>query len=91
MIEIIAAGFVGGIIRALLGFFSHRHNINFSNCFWTAIIFGLVGAVCGTAAIVLIITDAPWKIFLLSGLAGYVGTDIINSFFKLIKKRGIEL
>ena len=73
------AGFVGGIIRGLVGFVKNK-TIEKANHFKpeyfliTIVISGIVGAAAG------ILADTEWQV---SFLAGYAGTDFIESLYKI--------
>ena len=75
----ILAGFTGGIIRGLVGFVKKK-TIEKANHFKpqyfliTILISGVVGAAAG------ILADTEWQI---SFLAGYAGTDFIESLYKI--------
>ena len=72
-------GFVGGIIRGLVGFVKNK-TIEKANHFKpeyfliTILISGVVGAAAG------ILADTEWQV---SFLAGYAGTDFIENYTKL--------
>jgi uncharacterized membrane protein YeaQ/YmgE (transglycosylase-associated protein family) len=80
----IFSGFFGGIIRGLVGFVKNKAiekaNHFKPTYFWATIaISGIVGAAAG------ILADTEWQV---SFLAGYAGTDFIESLYKIkIKKR----
>lgn len=82
----ILAGFLGGIIRGLVGFVKNK-TIEKANHFKpsyfvvTILIAGIVGAAAGALA------DTEWQV---SFLAGYAGTDFIENLYKIknIKERG---
>jgi uncharacterized membrane protein YeaQ/YmgE (transglycosylase-associated protein family) len=73
------AGFLGGIIRGLVGFVKNK-TIEKANHFKqtyflaTIAISGIVGAAVG------ILADTEWQV---SFLAGYAGTDFIESLYKI--------
>ncbi len=73
------AGFLGGIIRGLVGFVKNK-TIEKANHFKpkyfivTILISGIVGAAAG------ILADTEWQV---SFLAGYAGTDFIESLYKI--------
>ena len=75
----ILAGFTGGIIRGLVGFVKNK-TLEKANHFKpqyfliTILISGVVGAAAG------ILADTEWQI---SFLAGYAGTDFIESLYKI--------
>jgi hypothetical protein len=72
-------GFLGGIIRGLVGFVKNK-TIEKANHFKpsyfvvTILISGIVGAAAG------ILADTEWQV---SFLAGYAGTDFIESLYKI--------
>lgn len=73
------AGFVGGIIRGLVGIVKNK-TIEKANHFRpqyfliTIAISGIVGAATG------ILADTEWQV---SFLAGYTGTDFIENLYKI--------
>lgn len=75
----ILAGFTGGIVRGLVGFVKNK-TIEKANHFKpqyfliTILISGVVGGAAGALA------DSDWKV---SFLAGYAGTDFIESLYKI--------
>ena len=75
----ILAGFLGGIIRGLVGFVKNK-TIEKANHFKpsyfvvTTLIAGVVGAATG------ILADTEWQV---SFLAGYAGTDFIENLYKI--------
>lgn len=75
----ILAGFLGGIIRGLVGFVKNK-TIEKANHFKpsyfvvTILIAGVVGAAAGALA------DTEWQV---SFLAGYAGTDFIENLYKI--------
>ena len=75
----ILAGFLGGIIRGLVGFVKNK-TIEKADHFKpqyfliTILISGVVGAAAGALA------DTEWQV---SFLAGYAGTDFIESLYKI--------
>ena len=81
------AGFCGGIIRGLVGFFKNK-TIEKPNHFQpeyfmiTIAISGIVGATTG------ILADSEWQI---SFLAGYAGTDFIENLYKIKISQKIQL
>jgi len=75
----ILAGFLGGIVRGLVGFTKSKtlEKINHfkpSYFMLTILIAGIVGAAAGVLA------DTEWQV---SFLAGYAGTDFIENLYKI--------
>ena len=75
----ILAGFLGGIIRGLVGFVKNKtieKTDHFKPSYFviTILIAGIVGAAAGALA------DTEWQI---SFLAGYAGTDFIENLYKI--------
>jgi fluoride ion exporter CrcB/FEX len=75
----ILAGFLGGIIRGLVGFVKNKtiekaDHFKPSYFVVTILIAGIVGATAGALA------DTEWQISL---LAGYAGTDFIENLYKI--------
>ncbi len=75
----ILAGFLGGIIRGLVGFVKNK-NIEKADHFKPSyfIVTILIAGIVGTAAGVL--ADTEWQV---SFLAGYAGTDFIENLYKI--------
>jgi hypothetical protein len=73
------AGFIGGVIRGLVGFVKNK-TLEKANHFKpqyfliTVLISGIVGAAAG------ILADTEWQV---SFLAGYAGTDFIENLYKI--------
>lgn len=79
----ILAGFIGGIIRSLVGFVKNKTiekagHFKPSYFVATILISGIVGAAAGTLA------DTEWQV---SFLAVYAGTDFIEYLYKIKVKR----
>ncbi len=79
----ILAGFMGGIIRGLVGLVKNKtiekaDHFKLSYFVITILISGIVGAAAG------ILADTEWQI---SFLAGYAGTDFIENLYKIKIKR----
>ncbi len=75
----ILAGFLGGIIRGLVGFVKNKtieKADHFKSSYFvvTILIAGIVGATAGVLA------DTEWQV---SFLAGYAGTDFIENLYKI--------
>lgn len=75
----LVAGFAGGIIRGLVGFVKNKvieKADHFKPQYFliTILISGIVGAAAGALA------DTEWQV---SFLAGYAGTDFIESLYKI--------
>jgi hypothetical protein len=73
------AGFLGGIIRGLVGFVKNKtiekaDHFKPSYFVVTILIAGVVGAAAGALA------DTEWQV---SFLAGYAGTDFIENLYKI--------
>ena len=73
------AGFLGGIIRGLVGFVKNKtlekaNHFKPSYFIVTILISGIVGAAAG------ILADTEWQV---SFLAGYAGTDFIENLYKI--------
>lgn len=79
----LVAGFVGGIIRGLVGFVKNKtieKASHFKPQYFliTILISGIVGAAAGALA------DTEWQV---SFLAGYAGTDFIENLYKIKMKQ----
>lgn len=75
----ILAGFLGGVIRGLVGFVKNKtiakaDHFKPSYFLVTILIAGIVGAAAGALA------DTEWQV---SFLAGYAGTDFIENLYKI--------
>lgn len=75
----IFAGFMGGIIRGLVGFVKNKtvekaNHFKLSYFIVTILIAGVVGGAAGALA------DTEWQV---SFLAGYAGTDFIENLYKI--------
>jgi hypothetical protein len=94
MLELIALwGLLGGLGRALAGFVTYgrppRKSIPL-----VFLITGFVGIVSAFAAFCFGISYyslAAWKSAAIAALVGYVGVDILNSLFEILRERGIEI
>ena len=85
IITLAASGFLGGIVRALVGItknqLQYKEDFEFqpSKVFFTVIASGIIGVVAG-----LLINDD----FRLALLAGYAGTDLLESIYKIRTEQG---
>jgi len=75
----ILAGFLGGIIRGLVGFVKNKtlekaDHFKPQYFLTTILISGIIGGAAGALA------DTEWQV---SFLAGYAGTDFIESLYKI--------
>ena len=75
----ILAGFLGGIIRGLVGFVKNKtiekaDHFKPSYFVITILISGIVGGAAGALA------DTEWQV---SFLAGYAGTDFVENLYKI--------
>ena len=94
MLELIALwGFLGGLFRALAGFLTYgkpsKRKIPLA-----FVITGFVGIVSVFAVFYFGIdfySLVPWKIAVVGILAGYVGVDILNSLFEILRTKNISL
>ena len=94
MLELIALwGFLGGLGRALAGFLEYgkpaRRKIPM-----VLVITGFVGIVSSFATFyfgVSYYSLAVWKSAVIAALVGYVGVDILNSLFEILRERGITI
>ena len=80
-------GLAGGLVRGLVGIMKQTNNPDEFKIHWkyfglTMLVSGGVGVVSG------IIADGDWRISL---LAGYAGTDFLESIYKIKKKQGLEI
>lgn len=87
--EILAAGFLGGLIRVILAARKHK-----GLCEMAATVFGsgIVGAL-GAAAF-FFVAEVPMGMtaaLLAAVLAGYVGADVVESLYKIRAARGGRL
>jgi len=88
---ILLGGFLGGIIRSLIGFWEHGNRKTTAWSFVALLIFGFIGIISSAAFSMTGITFEPSAMFGVSILVGYTGTDIINGLFKILKNRGMSL
>ncbi len=86
LITLAASGFLGGVVRSLVGIIKnqtvYQDEFHFS---WTKLTFtiaasGVIGLAAG-----LLITDIDFR---LSLLAGYAGTDLLESVYKIRTAQG---
>ena len=81
-------GILGGLIRALVGiakYFEKNKKENKINTWYLGFSLftsGLIGGVAGS------MVEGSWK---LSLIAGYAGTDFLESLYKIKKKQGFEI
>jgi len=86
-------GFLGGLLRALAGFFSHGKP-GWKDLILALVITGFVGIVSASAAFLLDMTllySISWKVAFSAGLIGYAGVDLLNSLFIILHKRNIRI
>ena len=94
MLELIALwGFLGGLGRALAGFLEYgkpaRRKIPM-----VLVITGFVGIVSAFATFyfgVSYYSLAVWKSAAIAALVGYVGVDIMNSLFQILREHGVNI
>lgn len=91
-IAIFAAGFVGGLVRGLIGFLKHQFsykNVGFKLPYFLAMMFisGTIGFLCALATKELGITLFGAFSPALSFVAGYAGGDFIENIYKIIIKK----
>ena len=83
----VLVGAIGGTVRALVGVLKYmeqsreerRFRIGYFAC--SILISAVIGGFAGA------ISSGSWKI---AGLAGYAGTDFIESLYKIKRSRGLE-
>ena len=94
MLEIIAFwGFLGGLIRALAGFLSYGKPAK-RKIPLIFLITGFVGIVSTFAVFyfeVSLYSLAFWKSAVIAALVGYVGVDILNSLFEILRQRNVNI
>jgi len=94
MFELIAVwGFLGGLLRALLGFFS-RGRPDWKGVAIALAITGFVGLMSACAVFFFDITlfyTMSWKVAFAAVLTGYVGVDLLNSMFIILREKKIEI
>ncbi|MEM5812361.1 MAG: hypothetical protein QXN71_02360 [Candidatus Aenigmatarchaeota archaeon] len=93
MIEVALWGFVGGLLRSLLGFVSHGKPKN-KNIPLVLAITGFVGVVSAFAFFYFegsLYLMVSWKVVFAAVLVGYVGVDLMNSLFEILRKREIAI
>lgn len=84
ILEILAAGFIGGALRAYVG--SRKYKVK-TGIATSAIALGLIGAVCAAAFIWVSTFQTLKAAALAAGIAGYVGADVIEGLYKIRAKR----
>jgi len=91
-IEILIAGFSGGVIRGLVGFVKHQFsykNIPFKLSYFLAIssISGVIGLLCALSVKEIGFTLEGAFGPALSFIVGYAGGDFIENIYKIIVKK----
>jgi fluoride ion exporter CrcB/FEX len=94
MLELIALwGFLGGLFRALAGFLEYGSPRRKRNIPLALVITGFIGVVSTFAVFYFemsLLSLADWKLAIVSILAGYVGADILNSLFEILRQKSFE-
>ena len=94
MLELIALwGFLGGLARAVAGFLSYGKPAKKKMPLVFAIT-GFVGIVSVFAVFYFgadFYSLVPWKIAVVGVLVGYVGVDLLNSLFKILRQRNVNI
>lgn len=93
-IEILIAGFGGGMMRGLIGFVKHQYsykNVGFNLPYFFNMMFisGIIGLLTAVA-----VKETGVDLFGTNGftpaigfIAGYAGGDIIENIYKILKKK----
>jgi uncharacterized membrane protein len=87
-------GFLGGLVWSLAGFFGHGKPAKNRNIPIALLVTGFVGVVSVYAVFYFAAEFyqlASWKVSVVGILAGYVGADILNSMFEILRNRNINL
>ena len=87
IMTLVLVGALGGTVRALVGVLKYmeqsrreqRFRIGYFAC--SILISAVIGGFAGA------ISSGSWKI---AGLAGYAGTDFIESLYKIKRSQGLE-
>lgn len=91
--HIFLAGALGGIVRILMGFWKYETPSG-KAIFISVFIGGVVGLAFSMVGVVLFpflkFTEI-WKAFFASWFVGYVGLDIMNSFWKILSRKGVRI
>ncbi|MFH0830321.1 MAG: hypothetical protein V1887_04135 [Candidatus Aenigmatarchaeota archaeon] len=90
-VEILAAGFLGGLIRVLL---AARKNAAFEKLVPAILASGIIGAMSAAAFMFMapaVIQAGMTALTLAAVLAGYVGADVVESLYKIRAARGGRL
>ncbi len=91
---VLAGGAIGGILRGFIGLWKYGKPPKPKNLLWAVIIPAIIGL---EAAYTLFdrfpVLGEPllWKNIVVGALAGYVAVDIVNSFYKILIKRGVVI
>jgi len=88
ILQAIILGILGGLTRALVGLVKYfeKNKQNQKVRFWYLTFSLLVAALVGGVAGVLSGND--WRLAI---IAGYAGTDFLESIYKIKKKQGLEI
>jgi hypothetical protein len=96
-IALLIGGLVGGIIRSCVGLWKYGKPPKISGktrLVWAFLLPGIIGMQAAFSVSETFIGTAGldvWKIVVISAMAGYVGADIVNSFYKIFLKKGIRI
>ncbi len=83
----ITAGAIGGLVRAYLGWIKYRIWESKFITFFTSAIIGAGSAL----AFISLGTEPLPGLWIVAGLAGYVGTDVVETLYKLRQRFGGHL
>jgi len=92
MINVLIAGFFGGIIRGLVGFIKHQFsykNVTFKMSYFLTMSFisGIVGLMAAAAVKEIGFTYEGFFTPALSFIVGYAGGDFIENIYKIIVEK----
>jgi uncharacterized membrane protein len=87
VVTMILVGAAGGTVRALVGILKYmernrkREKLRIGYLLFSVFVSAAIGGFAGA------LSEGNWKI---AGLAGYAGTDFIESLYKIKMKQGLE-
>jgi len=91
-LELLIAGFFGGMIRGLVGFLKHQRsykNVPFKMTYFlgTSFLAGVIGLMAVSAVQAVGFTYAGTFTAALSFIIGYAGSDFLESVYRIIVKK----
>ena len=89
---IVLGGFIGGIVRGIVGLVKHRSNKKTGPwAMFGILIFAFIGIMCALAFAATGFLFSRNVMVVVSAIAGYAGADIINSLLKVLRNRGVSI